>query len=176
MVAAHGLLVHPLVQPRPLEPPAISQLEGRHHSFRRILVERVGTDAEIIRSLADVHDLAKNIDARRWLSHSITSLWELPRHAKEASPLCLYRVCIHDFKQISRLHRNLRRPSRRPGSAAARHPASPFRLKAGGELEQIVAHRAGFGDRILERDVGDLRSPEHNQTSKGALVNQVDCG
>src|SRR5271157_59781 len=53
-----GLAVHPLVQPRALEAPAVAQLESGHEALRGVLVERVGGDAEVLRGLANVHDLA----------------------------------------------------------------------------------------------------------------------
>src|SRR6202453_2913251 len=68
------LPVHPLVQPRALEAPAIPQLECRHKSLRRILVERIRRYAQVVRGLANIHDLAhfgdKKVGTGRGHSHS----------------------------------------------------------------------------------------------------------
>src|SRR6185437_9296285 len=53
------LLFHPLVQPRFLEPPAIAQLEGRNLLLIDVLVERVRTDAQVLRRLANIHYFAR---------------------------------------------------------------------------------------------------------------------
>src|SRR5665213_111654 len=52
------LLIHPRIQKALLEPPAVSQLERRNKALRRIAVQRVSTDAQILRRLPDIHHLA----------------------------------------------------------------------------------------------------------------------
>src|SRR5947209_10197614 len=49
------LLFHPLVEPRFLEAPAVAQLECWNLLLAYVLVKRVRTHAQILRSLADVH-------------------------------------------------------------------------------------------------------------------------
>src|ERR1035437_42999 len=52
------LVVHPLVQSRPLEPPPVPQLEGRNKRLRSVLVQGVRGDAKVVGGLANVHALA----------------------------------------------------------------------------------------------------------------------
>src|SRR5215469_9265997 len=59
LLGFRGLLFHPLVQPRFLETPAVAQLECRNLLLVDVLVERVRTHAQILRRLANVHDLAR---------------------------------------------------------------------------------------------------------------------
>src|SRR5581483_8589610 len=54
-----GLLFHPLVQLRFLEAPAVPQLECRNLLLIDILVERVRTNAEVLRRLANIHYFAR---------------------------------------------------------------------------------------------------------------------
>src|SRR5271170_5283223 len=54
-----GLLFHPLVQPRLLEAPAVSQLEGGDLLFPYVLVKRVRTHPQVLRSLANIHDFTR---------------------------------------------------------------------------------------------------------------------
>src|SRR5579864_2192749 len=68
-----ALLLHPLVQDGFLEFPAIAQLEGRDLLFVHVLVERVGTYAQVLRSLADVHHFTR-ICAHRYLALSTKML------------------------------------------------------------------------------------------------------
>src|SRR5271168_3629481 len=51
----HRLLFHPLIQLRFLEAPAIAQLERRNFLFVHVLVKRVRTHSQILRSLANIH-------------------------------------------------------------------------------------------------------------------------
>src|SRR5947199_3536223 len=64
-----ALLLHPLIQDGFLEFPAIAQLKGRDLLFVNVLVERVGTYAQVLRSLADVHHFTR-ICAHRCLALS----------------------------------------------------------------------------------------------------------
>ncbi len=50
-----------------------------------------------------------------------------------------------------------------------------FRLQTSGEGNQVVTYGAGFCDRILERDVGNLCAAKHDKTAKLARVHQIDC-
>src|ERR1700681_1906647 len=50
-----GLLFHPLVELRFLEAPAVAQLESGNLLLAYILVERVRTHSQVLRSLANVH-------------------------------------------------------------------------------------------------------------------------
>ena len=52
------MAVHPLVEARALEAPAVAELEGRHEGFRGVFVKGVRGDAEVVGCLADVHYLA----------------------------------------------------------------------------------------------------------------------
>src|SRR4029077_16957035 len=49
------LLFHPLIQPRLLEAPAVAQLESGNSLLTDILVKRVRTHSQVLRSLANVH-------------------------------------------------------------------------------------------------------------------------
>src|SRR5258708_9603670 len=51
----HGLFFHPLVELRFLEAPAVAQFEGRNLLLVDVLVERVRTDSQVLRSLANIH-------------------------------------------------------------------------------------------------------------------------
>src|SRR6516164_1776202 len=53
------LLFHPLVQLRFLEAPAVPQFEGRNLLLIHVLVERVRTDSQVLRSLANVHHFSR---------------------------------------------------------------------------------------------------------------------
>src|SRR5580658_10032041 len=48
------LPVHPLIQPRALEAPPVAQLERRHKTLRRVLVERIRRNAQVVRGLANI--------------------------------------------------------------------------------------------------------------------------
>ena len=48
-------IVHPLVQPGALKPPSVATLERRNKTFRSILVECVGADAEVVRRRTKIH-------------------------------------------------------------------------------------------------------------------------
>jgi hypothetical protein len=52
-----ALLIHPLIQTRLPESPAVSQPETRQDAIGSIAVEAVGTDAQVLRSLAYIHNL-----------------------------------------------------------------------------------------------------------------------
>src|SRR5580693_5571904 len=54
-----GLLFHPLVEPRLLEAPAVSQFEGGDLLFPNVLVQRVRTHSQVLRRLANIHDFAR---------------------------------------------------------------------------------------------------------------------
>src|SRR5271157_2576956 len=55
----HRLLFHPLIQLRFLEAPAIAQLERRNFLLVHVLVQRVRTHSQILRSLANVHHFSR---------------------------------------------------------------------------------------------------------------------
>ena len=54
----------------------------------------------------------------------------------------------------------------------------PFQLDLGlqalGKRDQIVANGARLGNRVLQRNAGDLRPAQHDQTTEVALVYQID--
>src|SRR6516225_11897432 len=50
-----AFLFHPLVQNRFLELPAVPEFKGRDLFFCHILVQRIRTDSQILRSLSNVH-------------------------------------------------------------------------------------------------------------------------
>src|SRR5260370_703012 len=54
-----ALLFHPLVQNRLLKLPAVPEFEGRDFFFRYVLVQRVRTDSQVLRSLSNVHYLTR---------------------------------------------------------------------------------------------------------------------
>src|ERR1700730_8440075 len=54
-----GLLFHPLIELRLLEAPAVAQLEGGNLLFAYVLVERVRTHSQILRSLTNVHHFSR---------------------------------------------------------------------------------------------------------------------
>ena len=87
--ALRRLLVHPFVKPRTLKPPAIAQLERRDETVRSIFVKCIGTDAEVVRSHANVHDFA-NLIPRRCCSHRSSLLWELQDRARLHTRRCAY--------------------------------------------------------------------------------------
>src|ERR1700722_12824960 len=78
----HRLLFHPLIQLRFLEAPAIAQLECRNFLFVHVLVQRIRTYSEILRSLANVHYFSR-------LSHDVVFLHriQLPQ------PFCSTSSC-----------------------------------------------------------------------------------
>src|SRR5580704_9134859 len=53
-----GLLFHPLIESRFLKPPAVAQLERGELLFPDVLVKRVRTHSQVLRSLANVHDFS----------------------------------------------------------------------------------------------------------------------
>src|ERR1700692_1615297 len=53
------LLFHPLVQLRFLEAPAVAQLECGNLLFAYVLVERVRTHSQILRSLTNIHHFSR---------------------------------------------------------------------------------------------------------------------
>src|SRR6202044_1736782 len=87
--ALRRLLVHPFVKPRALKPPPIAQLERGDETVRSIFVKCVGTDAEVVRSHANVHDFA-NLNPRRCCSHRSSLLWELQDRARLHTRRCAY--------------------------------------------------------------------------------------
>src|SRR5512143_3125616 len=50
-----ALFFHPLVEFRLLEPPAVPEFEGRDFFLVDVLVERVGTNAQVLGGLPNVH-------------------------------------------------------------------------------------------------------------------------
>src|SRR5438445_13493767 len=52
-------LFHPLVQPRFLEAPAVAQLESGNLLLANVLVKRVRTHPQVLRSLANVHHFSR---------------------------------------------------------------------------------------------------------------------
>src|SRR6202162_1797326 len=54
-----GLIFHPLVELRFLEAPAIAQLESGNLLLAYVLVKRVRTHSQVLRSLANVHDFTR---------------------------------------------------------------------------------------------------------------------
>src|ERR1700692_3550201 len=75
-----GLAVHPFVEARALEAPAIAQLEGGHKPLRRVFVECIGRDAQILGGLPNVHDFAhfrdKKVRSRR-VPHYLPPNWKM---------------------------------------------------------------------------------------------------
>src|SRR5262249_54510558 len=66
--AAHvhrALLFHPLVQNGFFEFPAVPEFEGRDLFFGHVLVQRVRTDSQILRSLSNVHHFTRLCCHRR---------------------------------------------------------------------------------------------------------------
>src|SRR5262249_42287116 len=62
----HGaLLFHPLVQNGLFELPAVPEFEGRDFFFSHVLVKRVRTDPQVLRSLSNVHYLTRICCHRR---------------------------------------------------------------------------------------------------------------
>src|SRR5208282_2225838 len=55
----HRLLFHPLIDLRFLETPAVAQLERRNLLFVHVLVQRVRTHSQILRSLTNVHHFSR---------------------------------------------------------------------------------------------------------------------
>src|SRR5208283_331964 len=55
----HRLLFHPLIELGFLEAPAIAQLERRNLLLVHVLVQRVRTHSQILRSLANVHHFSR---------------------------------------------------------------------------------------------------------------------
>jgi hypothetical protein len=88
-----GLLIHPSIEARTLEAPAVAKLERGHKPVRSIFVKRVGTDAEIVGSQADVHDFTKFIP-RRCCSHRSALLWELLDRARVHTRRCAYTAFL----------------------------------------------------------------------------------
>src|SRR5580692_4112857 len=54
-----GLLFHPLVQPRLLKAPAVAQLESGNFLLTDVLVKRVRTHSQVLRSLTNVHHFSR---------------------------------------------------------------------------------------------------------------------
>src|SRR5208337_5369057 len=67
----HRLLFHPLIQLRFLEAPAVTQLEGRNLLLVHVLVQRVRTHSQILRSLANVHHFSR-------VGHNVSPLPQNP--------------------------------------------------------------------------------------------------
>jgi len=78
-----ALPVHPIVQPGALEAPAVAQFEGGYKSHGGVFVESIGGDAEIVRGLTNVHDLAylrdQQVGADIGAAHLYTPKAELSR-------------------------------------------------------------------------------------------------
>lgn len=55
LIADARLAVHPFVEPRAAKAPAIAQFEGGNERIGRVFVKRIGADAQVIRSLPDIH-------------------------------------------------------------------------------------------------------------------------
>src|ERR1700688_1510585 len=66
-----GLIFHPLVELRFLEAPAIAQLESRNLLLAYVLVKRVRTHSQVLRSLANVHHFPR-------VGHSFQTLFPYP--------------------------------------------------------------------------------------------------
>src|ERR1700730_17851289 len=66
----HRLLFHPLIKLRFLEAPAVAQLERRNLLLVHVLVQRVRTHSQILRSLANVHHFSR-VGHNVSLSHRI---------------------------------------------------------------------------------------------------------
>src|SRR5215469_1955546 len=53
------LLVHPVVEEAFAEAPAVAEFEGGDEAFGGVAVERVAADPQVLRRLADIHDLTQ---------------------------------------------------------------------------------------------------------------------
>src|ERR1035437_8917579 len=84
----HRLLFHPLIQLRFLEAPAIAQLERRNLLLVHVLVQRVRTHSQILRSLANVHHFSRvgHIVSSSHRSSSQPSLFFPPTLRKLGEP------------------------------------------------------------------------------------------
>src|SRR5438552_1464878 len=96
---------HPLVQPRFLEPPPVPQLECRNLLLIHVLVERVRTDAQVLRRLTNIHDFAR-------IGHSLslaTESFVLPMPTgPDILGRNLLRTCPGRFSGLSIYQRGLR--------------------------------------------------------------------
>src|SRR5215831_5417052 len=77
-----ALLFHPLVQNGLLKLPAVPEFEGRDFLFRHVLVKRVRTDSQVLRSLSNVHYLTRICRHKRKPFHS--GLWPSTRPVEKS--------------------------------------------------------------------------------------------
>src|ERR1700677_1024830 len=134
------LPVHPLVQPRALEAPAIPQLECRHKSLRRILVERIRRDAQVVRGLADIHDLAhfgdKKIGTGRGHAHGKppegrTASAEIPADLPVVLYITRFHLSVQGFSGSCRKFKGFPQPGDEGGVSDCRvspQPVAFFRV------------------------------------------------
>jgi hypothetical protein len=97
-----GLPIHPFIEPRLLEAPAVAQLECRDEGLRGVFVERVRADTEVIRGLPDVHHFPDLTCAYGRGFHGrlpcyLVDFWGL---VENWPATCLYRVFTLLFKDF----------------------------------------------------------------------------
>ena len=102
--SATGLLIHPVIQPRLLEPPAIPQLERRNEILGGILIERIRTDTQIVRRLPDVHYFP-NLTAHNRCFHRRPSRNEPPMRGDKIPGHVLIPCFALAVQEISAIHR-----------------------------------------------------------------------
>src|SRR5271157_2637214 len=101
----HRLLFHPLIQLRFLEAPAVAQLERRNLLLVHVLVQRVRTHSQILRSLANVHHFSRvghNVSLRVRVLFRVLSISQ--RGERASPPECpgfvgFYRLFL-DFTKF----------------------------------------------------------------------------
>src|SRR5271165_1067675 len=92
-----GLLIHPVVQPRFLEAPAVAELKGGHKSLGGILVEGVRADSEVVGCLADIHHLTYlySTHRRRFHGRSSRKLVGIRGRGPKPGALCISCFAHH---------------------------------------------------------------------------------
>ena len=100
-----GLLIHPVIQPRLLEPPAVPQLECRNEVLRGVFIERIRADAQVFGGLLYVHDFP-NLSARKRCFHRrLSQKWIIYARAGQMTRPCAY-TCFRVFiQEVSVNHR-----------------------------------------------------------------------
>src|SRR5579872_325339 len=113
-----GLVFHPLVELRFLEAPAIAQLESRNLLLAHVLVKRVRTDSQVLRSLANVHHFPR-------VGHSFETLFphfEACQHLQSAFKFGrIPRTnCVRENSGVPSIYQPCKHPRRRRSSAIYR--------------------------------------------------------